>query len=113
MTWKFFREEEVKGLHRDFVDLLDRARALSGTSYIITSGQRTVATNETVGGVNDSAHLHGVAVDLRCSDSITRFKILKGLFAVGFCRIEIATHHIHVDNDLTKPQGVVWLVDEP
>jgi zinc D-Ala-D-Ala carboxypeptidase len=111
--WTFFTEEEVKGLNIEFVDLLDRARRISGVPYLITSGKRTVEDNEQVGGAKESSHLLGVAVDLRCHDSVTRFKILKGLVAVGFCRIGIYQNHIHVDNALSFPQGVVWLSNEP
>jgi uncharacterized protein YcbK (DUF882 family) len=109
MTWKHFTEEEVKSLNPDLVELLDRARGIALTPFIITSGLRTVEENNMLTkSVQDSAHLSGLAVDLKCSTSMTRFKILKGLYAVGFCRIGIYSSHIHVDIDDTKPQGVVW-----
>lgn len=110
--WHYFEEVEVVGLNPEFIALLDRARHIAMTPFVITSGRRSTEENEKLPNAKqDSSHLTGNAVDLRCENSIDRYKILKGLFAVGFCRIGIYVDdgHIHVDNDMTKPQGVVWL----
>ena len=64
--------------------------------------------NREVGGTENSAHLAGLAVDIKCTDAWSRFKILHALLSVGFQRIGIGRTFIHVDDDLTKPQGVVW-----
>jgi len=107
--WKYFTDKEVEGLLLDFVDILDRARDIAGIPFIITSGYRTMDENDLLpGSAKDSAHLSGLAVDLLADNSITRFKITKALISVGLCRIGIYQTHLHVDNDLSKPQGVMW-----
>jgi hypothetical protein len=55
-----------------------------------------------------SSHIKGVAVDLACTDSRARFKIIESLLQVGFTRIGVSKEFIHVDSDRTKPQEVYW-----
>jgi len=106
--WSWFTEDEVKGLDPKFVTRLDNARSISMVPYKITSGYRSPEGNEEVGGVKASAHTKGLGVDLACADSHQRFRILKGLFAIGLTRIGIYDRHIHVDDDSVKPQEVAW-----
>lgn len=52
-------------MQRGIVELVDRARSeLGGVGYI-SSGLRCVRHNENVGGVANSRHLVGKAIDLR------------------------------------------------
>ena len=104
--YKYFTTKEVRGLSHEFVSLLDLARGEAKTSFIITSGKRKPGSKI---GVNNSSHESGVGVDLRCSTSSVRYKILKGLYWVRFHRIGVYDRHIHVDNDLSKPRNKVWL----
>ena len=105
-TW--FSDDEVKGLKPELVSLLDYARQIAGVPFTITSGLRTVDQNSAAGGVSDSAHLTGEAVDLRALDSTTRFKIVSALLKVGFQRIVVyaADGHIHADISKTLPSPV-------
>ena len=105
---RYFTDSEVDKLDQRLVDKLDRARNLSGMPFLITSGYRTPDENIQAGGLQDSAHCSGLAVDLRCSDGIQRYKILSALLDVGFKRIGCYDRHIHVDLDETKPQYVIW-----
>jgi zinc D-Ala-D-Ala carboxypeptidase len=105
----YFSDKEIEGLDQELIAKLDMARHFAKTPFIITSGLRTVSENADLGGVSDSAHLFGKAVDLACSDSHTRFLMLKGLLAAGFTRIEIAPLHIHVDTDESKVMEVIFL----
>lgn len=107
--WKYFKESEVEGLDTDLVRRLDRARELAGTSFIITSGLRSASHNEDVGGVLDSSHLTGLAVDLACGSSEKRMQVLRGLIDAGFQRIGIYSTHIHTDIDPLKPQNIIYL----
>lgn len=93
----------------DFRDKLNKARQIADVPFILTSAFRCAAHNAEVGGAETSAHLAGLAVDIKCTDAWTRCKILSALFAAGFNRIGVGRTFIHVDDDLTKPQGVVWL----
>lgn len=118
---RYFTDEEIKGLDSRFVVLLDQWRDRAGIPITITCGLRTQEKNDALstplgndsdilkGSVSDSAHLKGLAVDVRCPDSSTRFKLVSAAFEVGFKRIEVATAHIHVDIDEQKPQNVIWL----
>lgn len=44
---------------------LDVVRSKYGAPIVITSGYRSPALNKAVGGVNNSKHLRGIAVDIR------------------------------------------------
>lgn len=105
----YFSEAERKGLDPLLIFMLEKARHTSGIPFVINCGPRTKEENDAVGGVPDSAHLKGLAVDLRCQSSAERYLMLKALFEAGFRRIEVATAHIHVDLDATKAQNVCWL----
>lgn len=107
--WTYFKNSDVQGLDQELVAMLDRARGLAGIPFIITCGLRTVAQNAALAeSVQDSAHLTGNAVDLACSDSQSRFKMLHAFQLVGFRRIGIYSAHLHVDNSATLPQDVCW-----
>jgi len=121
-NFKWFSNEEVKGLDRELCAKLDMAREHAGVPFIITSGKRTPEHNATlVGAVSDSAHLTGLAVDLATGDDHTKNRIMYGLITAGLAsRIgeyftidptnpnRLIPHHIHVDIDTTKPQQVTW-----
>jgi len=106
--YKYFKEKEIVGLNTGLVEMLDKAREIAGIPFVITSGLRTEEKNKEVGGVNDSSHRKGLAVDLRCRDSRSRFLIIKGLISVGFSRIGAEVDHIHVDIDPEKDVNVIW-----
>jgi len=93
----------------EFMDKLIAARLISDTPYILTSACRCDKRNKDEGGKPNSSHLSGLAVDIAVVDSRTRFRVLKGLFTVGFHRIGIGSNFIHVDDDTTKDKEVVWL----
>lgn len=107
--YKYFSPKEIIGLKSELVKKLDSARGMAGIPFIITSGYRTKETNDEVGGVENSAHLSGFAVDLKCDDSSKRYKIIKALLMSDFNRIGIGKDFIHCDIDKTKPKEVVWV----
>lgn len=110
--WTYFTNEEVSGLDKEFVSRLDLARKNAGVPFLITSGLRTKEENRnTMNAVSDSSHLFGLAVDLSVDDSSTRYRVIKALLDVGFCRIGIYAKHIHVDLSMTLPQNVIWYIN--
>jgi len=114
-TYKYFTDNEVVGLKPELVKILDNARGLSGTQYKITSGYRTKEKNKQVGGVPNSSHTKGLAVDLACTDNIKRTLILKGLYNCGSdLFIEICKSHIHIDIDksIHKLAQTMWANDD-
>ena len=116
---KYFNEDEFictcgcgcgkENMDNVLLGMLDRARDLAGVSFNITSGYRCEKHNKDIGGVKDSAHCTGKAVDIACQSSRIRCKMLKALLTVGFTRIGIAQKFIHVDVDERKDSNVVWV----
>lgn len=102
-----FTDKELEGLQEYFKDRLSQARELAGIPFIITSGKRSPEQNAKAGGVKDSAHEAGLAVDLRATTLEQKRKIKAALRAVGFVRIGTYSGHIHCDLDGSKPQ-VAW-----
>lgn len=90
------------------ISMLNLARELLNEPIIISSAYRCKNHNSNIGGVNNSAHSKGLAVDIVCNDNEYRFKLLKVLFKVGFNRIELAPTWIHIDIDDSKPQNVAF-----
>ena len=99
-----------EGIEIDLVLKLQMARDVLSAGGIIriNSGFRCKKHNKKKGGVEDSAHRKGLAVDIRCDHSSYRFYLLQALSAVGFTRIGIGEDFIHCDRDLEKPQNVMW-----
>lgn len=107
---KYFKESEVAGLDQRLIDMLDRLRERANIPIKITCGRRTPEENSALKtSVSDSAHLQGLAVDISCQDSQTRYALVEAAFFVGFRRIGIETLHLHLDIDATKPQNVAFL----
>ena len=106
--YKYFSEKEIVGLKPELVALLDKARGIAGIPFKINSGIRTKTQNTNAGGVEDSSHLTGLAVDLACTTSANRYKMMTALLEVGFNRIGLGETFIHADIDKTKAGNVIW-----
>ena len=81
--YKYFKPYEVVGLNPALVTKLDSARAKAGVPFSINSGKRTVARNKAVGGVANSSHLTGYAVDIKCKTSSARLRLLNHCERLG------------------------------
>lgn len=92
----------------DLLMLLDQAREDAGVPFVINSAYRCEKHNAKVGGVKDSSHMYGFAVDIGALTSRSRYRIIASLLAVGAQRIGIANTFVHVDVDDDKPQYVAW-----
>ena len=103
---KYFKNIE-KGMNVEFLAKLDEAREFAGIPFIINSAYRSPEHPESIKNPT-SSHIKGLAVDISAKDSITRFKVLNALIAVGFNRIGVAGTFIHVDLDLDKSKNVIW-----
>ena len=95
-------------MHEQFVVALDMARKDSGTPFMISSGYRCEKHNVFVGGVPESSHVTGLAVDIATFGSEHRAKVLTAVMRY-FNRVGIHRSFIHVDLDPDKPANVVWL----
>ena len=110
-TYKYFKSSEIVGLKSELVKLLDDARHIAGIPFKLNSGYRTKEQNKKAGGVEDSAHLSGLAVDIACTTDSARHKIINALQKVGFNRIGIAKTFVHCDIDKSKSPNVIWLYE--
>lgn len=118
LEMRFFKESEFfccldcalgfKDMEKKFLSLIEDARDIAGVPFKINSSIRCTDHNKKVGGSKTSSHLKGTAVDISCTKSYERFKIVEGLIAAGFYRIGIAKTFIHVDDDTSKPKELIW-----
>ncbi len=97
------------GISLDLVNRLQVARRLANLPFLVNSGCRCVHHNIVVGGVRDSAHLTGLAADIACRSSRTRYWVLLGLYGAGFTRLTLYHSWVHVDIDRSKDQDVLAL----
>ena len=103
---KYFKEIEYK-MDKDFLAKLDKAREYAKMPFVINSAYRSPDHPESIKNPS-SSHIKGLAVDIKATDSRTRYKVLDALMHVGFNRIGIASTFIHVDDDKDKSSDVVW-----
>lgn len=99
-------------MNHAFLRRLDRARESAAVPFVITKGGgfRCEDYNDSIGGVEGSAHTAGLAADLAATDSHTRFQIMRALFEHGMLRLGLNFDRlfIHVDGDDSKPERVLW-----
>jgi len=99
---------KLSDLHKDLQEMIRLFDKVCDSEIIATSGFRTKEENDEAGGVPNSSHLKGMAIDLACPDSNVRHKILFASIAIGFKRIGLGKEHIHLDIDLEKPYPVIF-----
>jgi zinc D-Ala-D-Ala carboxypeptidase len=115
---KHFKKEEftcncgcgLNNMSQVFIEVLDGARDLAGVPFKINCGCRCEKHNKIVGGVTDSAHCKGLAVDISARDDSIRFAIVEALLRVEFQRVLIYPTFVHVDMDLSKPNPILKLM---
>ena len=111
-TIKEFDSPDLKGsgqlMDSTFLSMLDEARGIANIPFKINSGFRTKEHNKKVGGVKGSSHTKGLACDISCTDSKSRFTVIDALISVGFTRIGVSKSFIHCDTSIDKPQNVIW-----
>lgn len=91
----------------DFVAILDSIRADFGKPIIITSGFRTKAYNEDLiargfKASSTSSHLKGVAVDIACTNSGDRIRLIEIAIKHNIRRIGVGSNFLHLDDDSDK-----------
>jgi len=104
---KYFKEIDDGNMDANFLHKLDKARSIAGLPFKINSAYRSPEHPLSIKNPS-SSHIKGLAVDIKCTDSRTRFIIVDALIKVGFNRIGIADTFIHVDLDLDKSNKVIW-----
>lgn len=93
--------DNIVGVNGVLLCLLQRVRNIVKFPMVVSSGKRTKKTNIEAGGVPDSSHLSGLAVDILANRDqqeilIAEFKKL------GIDRFGRYAGHLHLDIDLLK-----------
>ena len=97
-------------LHPDLVTVLTELEKRMGFELNINSGYRDPGHNVDVGGVPDSEHTYDPSqgADVLCMRAVTRYRMLKELFAMNVRRIGIGKTFVHIGVSTEKPQDVLW-----
>ena len=83
--------------------LLDQLRDLVREPLKINSSYRSPTYNEKIGGSKGSKHMEGIAVDISCTNSTLRHKIVCEATSLGFT-VGVAKTFIHLDiRDIKHP----------
>lgn len=101
----------IEDMDSGFLAVLDKVRAEAGIPLLLSCAYRSREWDLQRGRSGRSAHCMGMAVDIVCNQSQTRYKILRAAIACGITRIGIGSTFIHIDTgDRTGqlPPQVVW-----
>ena len=99
---------KIEQMDPAFLALLDDFREFVGIPLVLNCAYRSKAWERSKGRSGNSAHTRGKAVDIRCNTNVNRWRIVAGAVQFGFRRIGIGKTFIHLDNDESLPQGVIW-----
>ena len=113
---KYFSQEELSKvssspliINDDSLARLDALREHCGVPLVLNSAYRSVEHEKSHGRSGLSAHTRGRAFDIRCHDSLLRWKIVVAALAVGFNRIGIGKTYVHVDDDPAMSSPRIWI----
>lgn len=112
-NWSEFDSPDEKGsgklhMNEQFVRILDQVRECAGFPFFVTSGYRTEAHNKKVGGVVNSSHRKGLAVDIAAVTEAQKRTIAECAIKNGITRIGWGNTFIHLDMDSDKTQHITW-----
>lgn len=99
---------KIEQMDPEFLELMDRVRDSAGIPLVINSAYRSKAWELLRGRSGNSAHTKGKALDVRCNTSGNRYLIVRAALQCGIRRIGVARTYVHLDNDTSLPQGVIW-----
>ncbi len=111
-VWSEFDSPDLPGsgydnMKPETISALVLARHYAQIPFIINSAFRTATHNAKVGGVPNSAHTKGYAVDVSTTGKDEK-KMLEAFLRFGFARVGVYDTFIHVDKDPNLPQNVAW-----
>ena len=99
----------IKDVDAFFISSLMRLEAHLGRELVYNSGFRCPDCNAKAAGAVHSAHLRGLAVDIKCDSSRLRFSITQAAYDLGFRRVGKGKTFIHLDVDTSLDQDVEWM----
>ena len=93
-------------MNERFMEQLEALREYLGFPLVLNSAYRCI--KHPVEAVKEKGGFHtlGRAVDIKCSDSTTRYKIISAAPRFGFRGIGVSDKFIHLDN---RNKAVMWL----
>lgn len=110
---KYFNDDDFKckcGCGMDVTDevkeMANKIREVAGIPLIVNSGARCIAHNKSIGASETSSHTLGLAVDFKCVDGYSRFKLVETLIKLKVSRIGLHQKFIHWDLDISKPNNI-------
>lgn len=89
---------EMEQMNTAFMERLQTARTLAGVPFKLNSAFRSVDYELSHHRTGKSLHTLGRAVDIKCVDAGTRYRIIEALIAAGFHGIGVDNTFIHVDD---------------
>jgi len=91
-----------------FMFKLEEVRQIFDRRMDVSSGSRCPAHNAAIGGVPDSEHIDGAAVDIPITHSQDRYDLIAAALKAGITRIGVSDKFIHLGGGANKPQHVLW-----
>lgn len=95
----------------EFLEHLDTLRERVGRPLLVNSFCRCPTYNQAVGGIPDSPHQQGLAVDFFCLADDLRQAIVRNWLAIVHAaqlplRVEFGYDYLHLDIDRSKPDRI-------
>lgn len=96
----------LQDMDESFMERLQTARVIADVPFKLNSAYRSVSYELRRGRTGKSMHTLGRAVDIKCVDSGSRYRIVEALIAAGFRGIGIDSQFIHVDD---REIFLIWI----
>ena len=93
----------------ELLAILELVRLDASRPLKINSGCRCVYHNRAVGGVPDSAHTRGTAVDVAVYGGKDRHAIVEAALVHGAQGVGVASNFVHIDVDELLPRPSLWI----
>lgn len=87
----------LAAMSESFMTKLDKARSIAGIPFVLNCAYRSKEWDISKGRSGRSYHCSGRAVDIRCKDSESRWKIIHACTQVGLS-VGLYGRFLHVDN---------------
>lgn len=103
----------LKDMDEQFMKRLDFARTIAGIPFVLNCAYRSKEWDLSKGRNGKSYHCKGRAVDIRCTSSTNRAKIVYSLLNAGFKSIGLYASFIHVDDRYREDTetAIMWFGD--
>ena len=101
----------INDMNQTTLNKLDAVASFLGRKPVLTSAFRSPAHDIAEGRSGTGAHTAGRAIDIACTTSKDRMKVVEAGLKAGFRRIGIESSFVHLDDSPTRAQNVIWLYE--